>query len=156
MKMISRVFWRSYMGPQMFKAPGYDQYITRRTFTSIKTKMSQLLEVKSEIAMTLQPPQTMVDLAGVVYEQQSIRREIQDALTKFNYESITRSEFGQLAGMNQDEIKYLDMFWDPAFNSGWLYLSDDIIKSQLSNEKGNNTVNHFNTRVLLAGNSKQI
>lgn len=88
-------------------------------------------------------------LAQVVYDQQNVRQEIRAALEKFNFQPLDRHEFGQLVGMSSEEIKYLDLFWDPAFNKGWLYLSNDMIKSQLTNDKSKDAVQNFYKRVLL-------
>lgn len=103
----------------------------------------------SEVKVNCATPNVMTDLTRVVYEQQNVRQEIRDALERFNYQPMSRADFGSLAGMQPEEMKYLDLFWDPAFNKGWLYLSDEMIKSQLTNEKGKDALQHFYKRVLL-------
>ena len=37
----------------------------------------------------------------------------------------------------------------------WIYLSDDIIKSQMTNEKGKDALIHFYKRVLLQGDYEE-
>lgn len=101
-----------------------------------------------EVKVNCATPNVMTDLARVVYEQQNVRQEIQDALERFNYQPMSRADFGSLAGMQPEEMKYLDLFWDPAFNKGWLYLSDEMVRSQLTNETSIAAVSNFNKRIL--------
>lgn len=102
----------------------------------------------SPITMKLQAPRTMGDLAQAVYEQQSISQNVRDALAKFEYKPITRSELGRYMGLSQSELAQLDMFWDPAFGKGWIYLSDEMIKTQMTTKIGKNAVTQFYDEIL--------
>lgn len=120
--------------------------MTDRVTAEVKTsdeKIAQVVEVKQCGQLTL------TTIARTVYGQQNVRQEIQTALERHNFQPIGRPEFGSIAGMTSEEMKFLDLFWDPSFNKGWLYLSDDMVRSQLTNEKGRDAVTHFNKRVLV-------
>ena len=43
----------------------------------------------------------------------------------------------------------LAMFWKPAFNGGWIYLSDEIILEQMTNENSKDALQNFYNRVLM-------
>ena len=91
------------------------------------------VEVAHGIVMTLQPPQIMGDLA------QSIRVDdtqlqlfssdprIIECLKKFEFKDVSFKLLAQHVGFNPDELKILDIFWDPTFNDSWIYLSPKII-----------------------------
>lgn len=50
--------------------------------------------------------------------------------------------------MTNEEMTQLDILWEPTFNKGWLYLSDDMIKSQLTNDKSKDALGNFYRQVL--------
>lgn len=53
-----------------------------------------------------------------------------------NNQPISNVELANIAGFTKKEIRMLETFWQPAFNKSWIYLSDDIIKTYLTNETG--------------------
>ena len=75
---------------------------------------------------------------------------IQDALVKLEYKEPDIDQLAILHNFTSDEQKMIKMFWEPAFNQGWLYLSDEIILEQMTNEKGRMALTDFYNRVLLA------
>jgi len=85
----------------------------------------------------------------------SCELETKQMLEKFSYTEITYDQMGEAIGMTEEQVEMLKMFWDPAFNKGWIYLSDDIIKSQMTNEKGKDALIHFYKRVLLQGDYEE-
>ena len=74
---------------------------------------------------------------------------IQDALVKLEYKEPDIEQLAILHNFTSDEQKMIKMFWEPAFNQGWLYLSDEIILEQMTNEKGRMASTDFYNRVLL-------
>jgi hypothetical protein len=42
-----------------------------------------------------------------------------------------------------DDEKYVDLFWEPTFNAGWLYLSDEIIFDWMGYKKTKSTISNF-------------
>ena len=62
---------------------------------------------------------------------------------------LTEYEIAELMGFNDEEIKLLSLYWDSAYNKAWLYLSDDLILGNLTNEVGRNALSHFFTRTLI-------
>jgi hypothetical protein len=60
--------------------------------------------------------------------------EIKNSLVKFKNTEVTPIELAQFIGFSKDELKMLDIFWNPTFNKGWIYLSDEIILDNLTNE----------------------
>lgn len=69
---------------------------------------------------------------------------------KYEYAELT-NQMAEHMGFTADEQRMLTMFWAPAFNSGWIYLSDEIILDQMTNEIGKDDLVHFYKRVLLNG-----
>ncbi len=93
----------------------------------------------------------LLSAASAVFEQRNVQQAIRDALIKHGFETLSRTVFGLLAGMNTEEMKFLDLLWDPSFDDGWLYLSDEMIRMQITNDQGSHAYKHFCNRVLLAG-----
>ena len=52
-------------------------------------------------------------------------------------------------GFSSEEQRMLAMFWEPAFNGSWIYLSDEVILEQMTNESGKDALTNFYKRVLL-------
>ena len=74
---------------------------------------------------------------------------IYDALVKFEYKSPSNVDLAKHVGFTDAELQTLEMFWEPAFNGGWIYLSDEIILEQMTNEKSRMSLTNFYERVLL-------
>lgn len=72
-----------------------------------------------------------------------------DALVKYNFSEVSTQQLAEHLGFSSEEQRMLTMFWEPAFNGGWIYLSDEIILEQMTNEKSKDSVIHFYKRVLL-------
>jgi hypothetical protein len=66
-----------------------------------------------------------------------------------NNQPISNVELANIAGFTKKEIRMLETFWQPAFNKSWIYLSDDIIKTYLTNETGKDALQNFYKRVLI-------
>jgi hypothetical protein len=64
---------------------------------------------------------------------------IQETLVKYNYAELTHQQLAEHMDFSADEQQMLTMFWEPTFNSGWIYLSDEMIK----NDMGYNKINSF-------------
>ena len=73
---------------------------------------------------------------------------IQDALVKLEYKEPDIEQLAILHNFTSDEQKMIKMFWEPAFNQGWLYLSDEIILEQMTNEKGRMALTNFYKQIL--------
>jgi hypothetical protein len=70
--------------------------------------------------------------------------QIQNALTKFEYKEPTMSELAKFIGFNDDELKMLNVFWEPVFNKSWIYLSPSMITQDMGYSK----LSNFYTQVL--------
>jgi hypothetical protein len=75
--------------------------------------------------------------------------KINEALVKFNYAVTSTQQLAEHMGFSDDEQRMLTMFWEPAFNGSWIYLSDEIILGQLTKEKGKDALTNFYKQVLL-------
>lgn len=71
------------------------------------------------------------------------------ALVKYGYSEISNQQLADHMGFSPEEQRMLTMFWEPAFNGSWIYLSDEIILEQITNESGKDALIHFYKRVLL-------
>ena len=52
---------------------------------------------------------------------------VTDVLIKHNYNELTYLELSDELKFTEDEKKLLTIFWDPAFNGDWIYLSKELI-----------------------------
>lgn len=75
---------------------------------------------------------------------------VNEILVKYDYNEITHNQLADIMGFSDNEKNMLNIFWEPAFNSEWIYLSDKIIKEQLINEKGKDALYNFYKRVLIS------
>jgi phage anti-repressor protein len=73
------------------------------------------------------------------------------ALEQTKNKQLTEFEFAKLMGFNQNEIKMLELYWNPVFNKSWIYLSDDLILENLTDEKNETSIRNFYNRILLKG-----
>lgn len=48
---------------------------------------------------------------------------------------LTQVRLAELAGFTESEIKLLEVFWEPAFNKSWMYLSSEIIHDYFGYKK---------------------
>ena len=62
---------------------------------------------------------------------------------------LTNEEFAQLAGFTPEEIKKIEIYWDPLFNHNWIYLSEDMILENLTNEQSKHAITNFYNRNLI-------
>lgn len=69
---------------------------------------------------------------------------------------IDEIKLAEIANFTPKEISMLKLFWNPCFNSTWIYLSDEIILNFLTNEINKDAVNHFNTRVLTSNYENEV
>ena len=76
---------------------------------------------------------------------------IKDALIKCDFKEIDEFKLAEILDFSDDEIYKLKLLWLPAYSEGWIYLSDEIILNQMTNEKGRNKIEHFIKRKLLNG-----
>jgi len=69
---------------------------------------------------------------------------------------IDEIKLAEIANFTPKEISMLKLFWNPCFNSTWIYLSDEIILNFLTNETGKDSVNNFIRQVLFSNNENEI
>jgi len=74
---------------------------------------------------------------------------VEAALVKYEYSEVSNQQLAEYMGFSSDEQRMLTMFWEPAFNGNWIYLSDEIILEQMTNKLGKDVLIHFYKRVLL-------
>jgi hypothetical protein len=63
---------------------------------------------------------------------------IKQALIKYNYIEINETQLAETIGFTDNEKNMLNIFWDSAFNKGWIYLSPKLIKDDMGYTKLNN------------------
>jgi hypothetical protein len=74
---------------------------------------------------------------------------IKNVLIICEFKEIDEFKLAKILDFNEDEINKLKLLWLPVYSEGWIYLSDEIILTQMTNEKGKNTIEHFVNRKLL-------
>ena len=72
---------------------------------------------------------------------------IETALTHSN--KLTETDLARLSGFNDDEINMLTLYWQPCFNNSWIYLSDELILENLTNETKKQAITNFYERILI-------
>jgi hypothetical protein len=78
---------------------------------------------------------------------------IKTALVKYDYCEPTIIQLAQHVGFNDDEIRMLNVFWEPVFNKSWIFLDRDIIQKWFcKNDTSKYAVSHFYNRVLFKYN----
>ena len=60
---------------------------------------------------------------------------IQDALVKLEYKEPDIDQLAILHNFTSDEQKMIKMFWEPAFNGNWIYLSPTMINQDMCYKK---------------------
>jgi hypothetical protein len=77
---------------------------------------------------------------------------VSETLVKYDYAELNHNQLADIMGFSVDEKNMLNIFWEPTFNSGWIYLSDKMIKEQLTNEKRSdkNVTKDFYNRMLIS------
>ena len=58
-----------------------------------------------------------------------------EALVKYGYGEISNQQLAEHMGFSSEEQRMLTMFWEPAFNSGWIYLSPEMITVDMGYKK---------------------
>jgi len=62
---------------------------------------------------------------------------------------IDEVKLAEIANFTSKEISMLKLFWNPCFNSTWIYLSDEIILNFLTNESGKDAIHNFAKQILI-------
>lgn len=106
-------------------------------------------EAEMEIDTTLSPNNNSVIFKPELIISQAIN--LSD-----DFIPIDEIKLAELANFTPKEITMLKLFWNPCFNSTWIYLSDDIILNFLTNETGKDAINHFMRQILIPNNEKEI
>ena len=78
------------------------------------------------------------------------QKEMSLILNKFEHKEPSIQQLAEHLGFNADEQKMIKLFWEPAFNKGWIYLSDEIILGQLTKSTSKDALRHFYNKVFLS------
>ena len=68
---------------------------------------------------------------------------------------LTEYEFAKLMNFTDKEVDMLKVYWNPIFNHNWIYLSDELILGNLTNETKKDAIRHFYDRILLKGDFQE-
>jgi hypothetical protein len=74
---------------------------------------------------------------------------ITDALVKYEYAEATMDQLAEHLGFTESDMSRLKLIWDAAYNDGYIYLSDEIILTQLTKERAKNAITNFLERKLI-------
>jgi hypothetical protein len=74
---------------------------------------------------------------------------VTNALQNTKNKPLTEEDLAKLMGFTDKEILMLKLYWDPCFNKSWLYLSDELILENLTNDNGKTAIANFYTRILI-------
>lgn len=65
---------------------------------------------------------------------------------KEEYE-LDNIKLAKIAGFNDKELEMIKMFWEPAFNKSWIYLSSEIIHEYFGYKKSDSSIKDFNRKM---------
>jgi hypothetical protein len=65
-------------------------------------------------------------------------------------EQLSELDLARLSGFTEDECNMLIIYWKPCFNNSWIYLSDELILENLTNETKKDAIRHFYERILIS------
>ncbi len=69
--------------------------------------------------------------------------KIADAIKKNNHLAVAK-HIGKLhCNFTEYDEKFIDLFWDPVFNSSWIYLSDELVIDWMGYKKTKDTMTNF-------------
>ena len=75
---------------------------------------------------------------------------IHNAIIKYKSENITPDQIDNNENFDMHEKEVLNIIFEPTFNECWIYLSDELILNQLTDEKHPMALNNFYERFLLS------
>jgi hypothetical protein len=78
------------------------------------------------------------------------------ALQNTKNKPLTEEDLAKLIGFTDKEILMLKLYWDPCFNKSWLYLSDELILENLTNETSKHALKHFYIKILIPNYEENI
>ena len=65
-------------------------------------------------------------------------------------------KLAQLARFTNEEVAFVKLFWEPAFNKSWIYLTKEMVVDWMGYKDNKNTMSHFYERNLLKNYEKNI
>ena len=96
----------------------------------------------------------------MVFNKEDKKNEISDNIMSLAIKNtkditLTEYEFAKLMNFTDKEIDMLKIYWNPIFNDSWIYLSDELILGNLTNETKKDAIRHFYDRILLKGDFQE-
>lgn len=70
-------------------------------------------------------------------------KDIIDVLESKNHLNLAKYIGRKVCKFTADDEKYIDMFWDTAFNKSWIYASEEVVHKQFGYKKSKNMMSHF-------------
>ena len=71
-----------------------------------------------------------------------------DVIKQYRHKEVSTKQLAEIAGFTEEQMKFVDLFWDSAFNKSMIYLDDEMILENLTTATGKNAVNDFIRRIL--------
>lgn len=78
-------------------------------------------------------------------------QKVKDLVSTFYTSTdLTPVEVGRHVGMTEEQLEWIDRFWEPTFNESWLILDREEIKNWFcGNDTGKNAVDNFYKQILI-------
>jgi hypothetical protein len=64
-------------------------------------------------------------------------------------ENITPIKLAEMSGFSDEELDFVKLFWEPAFNKSWIYLTKEMVVDWMGYKDGKDTMTHFYKQNLL-------
>lgn len=73
---------------------------------------------------------------------------VEQSLNIFQDKEIDHLTIARLAGFNDEELNWVKLFWEPAFNKSWIYVHKEMIIDWMGYSNGKNTLNDFYKKII--------
>jgi phage anti-repressor protein len=68
--------------------------------------------------------------------------------TDFQENTLDHVKLAKIAGFNQEEVEFVKLFWDPAFNDSWIYITKEMVVEWLGYSNAKDTMRHFYKKLI--------
>ncbi len=75
-------------------------------------------------------------------------RELIDLVKSGDHKEIAKFIGRQNCDFTAEDEKYIDLFWDVAFNSSWIYVTEDMVSEQFGYKKNTQMMSEFYKKLI--------
>lgn len=72
---------------------------------------------------------------------------VEQSLNIFQDKEIDHLTIAKLAGFNDEELDWVKLFWEPAFNKSWIYVTKEMVVDWMGYKDNQSTLKDFYTKL---------